>query len=249
MLIERYHLDFVLAGAALDADERAALAELNQRLSTLATAFAQNLLQASESASLMLDSEAELDGLNPDAIATAADAAVARGQAGKYAITLTLFTGQPLLKVLRNRDVRRRLFEASINRASSGEHDNSVLVIEIATLRAERARLLGFATHADATVVDQTVRTSAAIDEFLGKLVGPAVANADAEAALLAELAERDGIELAPWGLGVLHRAGQGGAIRRRHRGATTVFRSGPGVAGRRVRGGVAALRNRTGAP
>ena len=66
-------------------------------------------------------------------------------------------------------------------------------------LRAERARLLGFATHADAKVADQTVKTSAAIDEFLAQLVGPAVANADAEAALLAEIAARDGVELAAW--------------------------------------------------
>ena len=101
--------------------------------------------------------------------------------------------------MLRNRDVRRRLFEASINRANSGEHDNGPLVIEITRLRAERARLLGFATHADAKVADQTVKTSAAIDEFLAQLVGPAVANADAEAALLAEIAARDGVELAAW--------------------------------------------------
>ena len=77
---------------------------------------------------------------------------------GRYAITLILPTGQPLLKVLRNRDVRRRLFEASVNRANSGEHDNSQVLLEIVTLRAQRARLLGFATHADAKVADQTVK-------------------------------------------------------------------------------------------
>src|SRR4029077_1804499 len=105
----------------------------------------------------------------------------------------------PLLKVLRHRDVRRRLFEASTSRANSGRHDNSQLVIEIAGLRAERARLLGFPTHADAQVADQTVKTSAAIDEFLGHLVGPAVATANAEAAFLADIAARDGVELAAW--------------------------------------------------
>ena len=130
-------------------------------------AFQQNLLQATEDAVVLLDSADELDGLSPDAIATAADAATARGHDGKYAITLILPTGQPLLAVLRNRDVRRRLFEASINRANSGEHDNSPLVLEMSALRAQRARLLGFATHADAKVADQTVKTSAAIDEFL----------------------------------------------------------------------------------
>ena len=198
-LVRRYHLDFVLAGAGLDAAGRARLAELNQRLSVLSTAFGQNLLQAMESAVVFVDDVADLDGLSADAIATAADAAAARGQLGKYAITLILPTGQPLLKVLRRRDIRQRLFEASINRATSGEQDNGPLVIEITALRASRAQLLGFATHADAKVADQTVRTSAAIDEFLARLVAPAVANANAEADLLREIAARDGVDLAAW--------------------------------------------------
>jgi peptidyl-dipeptidase Dcp len=199
MLVERYRLDFVLAGAALDDAGRTRLAELNQRLSTLSTTFQQNLLQATEAAVLYLDDEGELDGLSPDAIATAAAAARARGRDGSYAITLVLPTGQPLLAVLRNRDVRRRLFEASVTRASAGEYDNGPVAVELATLRAERAHLLGFPTHADVKVADQTVRSTAAMDEFLGKLVGPAMANADAEAALLAEVASQDGVELEPW--------------------------------------------------
>jgi peptidyl-dipeptidase Dcp len=199
MLVRRYHLDFVLAGAGLDADGRRELAELNQRLSVLSTTFQQNLLQATEEATVVVDTVAELDGLSQDAIAGAADLAAARGQQGRYAIALVLPTGQPLLKALRNRDVRRRVYEASINRASSGQFDNGPVLLDIARLRSQRARLLGFATHADAKVADQTVKSSAAIDEFLAQLVGPAVANADAEAAVLAEVAAGDGVELAPW--------------------------------------------------
>ncbi len=199
MLVRRYYLDFVLAGAGLDDAGRARLSQLNRQLSTLSTAFQQNLLQATEDAVVYLDSPAELDGLSAAAIATAADAATARGHDGQYALTLILSTGQPLLAKLRNRDVRRRLFEASTNRANSGEYDNSPLVLEMTGLRAERAALLGFASHADAKVADQTVKTSAAIDEFLSHLVEPAVANANAEAAFLADVAARDGVELAPW--------------------------------------------------
>ena len=95
MLVRRYHLDFVLAGAALDDEGRARLAELNQRLSTLSTAFQQNLLQATEDAVLLLDSAAELDGLSAEAVNTAADAAAAMGHAGKFAIALILPSGQP----------------------------------------------------------------------------------------------------------------------------------------------------------
>ncbi len=199
MLVERYRLDFVLAGAALDEAGRTGLAALNQRLSTLSTTFQQNLLQATEAAVLYLDDESELAGLSADAVATAAAAARARGRDGSYAITLVLPTGQPLLAVLRNRDVRRRLFEASVTRASTGEYDNRPVAVELATLRAERAQLLGFPTHADAKVADQTVKSTAVLDDFLDKLVGPAMANVDAEAAQLADVAARDGVELQPW--------------------------------------------------
>ena len=198
-LIERYHLDFVLAGARLGAEGRTRLTELNQRLSVLSTTFQQNLLRAGEAAAGVVDSADELDGLSAEAIATAAEAGRARGHDGSFVIPLVLPTRQPLLADLRNRDVRRRLFEASIGRASVGPDDNGPVLLEIARLRADRARLLGFATHADAMLADQTAGTSAAVDDLLSRLVGPAVANAQAEAGVLREYAERDGVELAAW--------------------------------------------------
>ena len=198
-LIERYHLDFVLAGARLDGEGRARLTALNQRLSVLSTEFQQNLLRASEAAAIVVDSADDLDGLSAEAIATAAEAGRARGHEGSYLVPLVLPTRQPLLADLRNRDVRRRLFEASIERASVGADDNGPVLLEIVRLRAERAQLLGFATHAEVTLADQTAGTSAAVDDLLSRLVAPAVANAQAEAELLREYAERDGVELAAW--------------------------------------------------
>ncbi len=199
-LLRRYYLDFVLAGAGLDEDGRRRLAELNEQLATLTTRFGQNLLKATEAAAVVVDDVTELDGLSPDAIGAAASAAADRGLHGKYVITLVLPTPQPLLKVLRNRDVRRRLFEASLHRAEGGEHDNRPVLVEIVRLRAQRARLLGFATHADAVVADQTVGSLTAMDGFLDRLVGPAVANAEREAQILAQAAVEDGVaELAPW--------------------------------------------------
>ena len=198
-LIERYHLDFVLAGARLDAEGRDRLTELNQRLSVLSTEFQQTLLRASEAAAVVVDNADDLDGLSAAAIATAAEAGRARGLEGSYVIPLVLPTGQPLLAELRNRDVRRRLFEASIGRASEGLDDNGPVLLEIVRLRAERARLLGFASHAEAMLADQTAGNSGAVDDLLSRLVGPAVANAQAEAEVLREYAQRDGVELAAW--------------------------------------------------
>jgi peptidyl-dipeptidase Dcp len=197
-LVERYQLDFVLAGAQLDDAGRARLTELNQDLSTLSTTFGQNLHLATEAAAVRVEDPAELEGLDPEEVAAAATAAADRGVDG-YLITLLLPTGQPVLTKLRHRDLRRRVFEASLVRASSGEHDNRPVAVRIARLRAERARLLGFDTHADLVLADSTARTTAAVDAMLTPMVPASVANAEAEAAVLAEAAGRDGVEIAAW--------------------------------------------------
>ena len=197
-LVGRYHLDFVLAGARLDESGRARLSELNQELSQLSTTFGQNLQLATEAAAVHVADLAELQGLGEEEVAAAARAAADRGLDG-YLLTLALPTGQPVLAELCNRELRRRVFEASTSRASAGEHDNGPVAERIARLRAERARLLGFRTHADLVLADQTAATTEAVDRMLGSMVPASVANAQAEAALLREAAARDGVELAAW--------------------------------------------------
>src|SRR3954462_11386391 len=197
-LVERYHLDFVLAGAQLDGTGRARLTDLNQELSTLSTTFGQNLQLATEAAAVRVADAAGLDGLSDEEVAAAATAAADRGLDG-FVLPLLLPTGQPVLTKVRHRALRRRVFEASLGRASAGEHDNRPVAVRIARLRAERARLLGFDTHADLVLADSTARTTAAVDSMLSSMVPAAVANADAEAAVLADAAARDGVQLAPW--------------------------------------------------
>ncbi|HEV7725384.1 MAG TPA: M3 family metallopeptidase [Modestobacter sp.] len=198
-LVERYHLDFVLAGAGLDEAGRDELRALNQRLAELSTTFDQNLQLATEAAAVLVTDAAQLDGLSPAEVQAAAGAATERGSDGGYLLTLVLPSGQPALAKLRDRELRRRLHTASVTRASAGAHDNAPVAVEIAHLRAVRARLLGFDTHADLIAADQTAKTSAAVDALLGELVAPALANAKAEAQVLAELAAADGVELAAW--------------------------------------------------
>jgi peptidyl-dipeptidase Dcp len=197
-LVERYHLDFVLAGAQLDDAGRARLTGLNQELSSLSTAFGQNLQLATEAAAVPVTEAAELDGLSDEEVAAAATAAAERGVDG-FLLPLLLPTGQPVLTKLRDRGLRQRVFAASLGRASAGEHDNRPVAARIALLRAERARLLGFDTHADLVLADSTAGTTAAVDAMLASMVPASVANADAEAAVLAEMAARDGVELAAW--------------------------------------------------
>ena len=196
-LVERYHLDFVLSGAQLDDAGREQLRELNQQLSQASTTFGQNLVVATEAAAVLVTDRAELAGLSDAEVEAAAGAATDRGREG-FLLTLVLPSGQPAMAKLRDRGLRGRLHEASVSRASAGEHDNGPVAVRIAHLRAVRARLLGFDTHADLVAADQTAKTSAAVDELLATLVPPAVANARAEGEVLAELAAADGVQLGP---------------------------------------------------
>ncbi|MBN1094866.1 M3 family metallopeptidase [Blastococcus sp. TML/C7B] len=197
-LVERYHLDFRLSGAQLDEAGRARLTELNQELSGLTTTFGQNVQLAMEAAAVHVTDVEELAGLSGEEVAAARTAAADRDLEG-WLLPLLLPTRQPLLAKLRDRELRRRVHEASVGRASSGEHDNGPVAVRIALLRAERARLLGFDTHADLVLADQTARTTEAVDAMLASMVPASVANAEAEAAVLTEVAARDGVELAPW--------------------------------------------------
>ena len=185
-LLERYRLDFVRAGAELGDAEQARLREINLELSRLSTAFQQALLDAATEEGLVVDDPALLDGLSEAAIA-AAD----QGD-GTWRLPLLNYTNQPALAELTNRDVRRRLHELSVGRAAG----NRELAVRMARLRAERARLLGYPSHAAYAVADQTAKTAEAVEEMLGRLSGPAVANARREAEALAEEA---GFPIEPW--------------------------------------------------
>ena len=125
-----------------------------------------------------------------DDVASAAEAARAAGHDGKYLLTLIQPSNQPALASLENRDVRRRLYEASISRGSSGGSvDVLDLVKSMVALRAEKARLLGFANYAELAVDRQTAPDFGAVQTMMSRLAPAAVRNADAEAAALAEVA------------------------------------------------------------
>lgn len=190
-LLERRYADFVRSGARLGEAEQARLRELNAELAALGTTFQQNVTAATRAAALVLDSAEELAGLSEGAIAAAAANAEVLGHRGKYVLSLVNTSGQPDLARLSDRSVRERLMAASLGRAAG---TNGPLAIRMAALRAERAALLGHASHAAYVVADETAGTVGAVDALLRSLVGPAVANARREAAELAEAAAADGI-------------------------------------------------------
>ena len=183
-LLDRYHLDFVRAGAKLSAAEQDALKAKNAEIAALSTQFKQNLLKETNASAVLVDSRDELAGLSDDTIASAAAAAKAAGHEGEYLLRLTNTTGQPAYSALENRALRERIMAASLARGSrGGEFDNSAIVARIAELRAERAQLLGYSSHAAYEVELQTARSVEAINRMLAQLAPPAVANARREAA------------------------------------------------------------------
>lgn len=181
-LVERHHREMTHAGAGLDDAAKARLTALNQRLSTLTTTFEKNLLADTNDLAVVFDDAAELDGLSPGELSATAQAAAERGLLGKNVVTLTLFTGHPFLARLADRGSRERIMRASRGRAARGnEHDNRGVLREIARLRAERAALLGYATHAAYVTADETAGSPDAVHALLRRLAPSASANARRE--------------------------------------------------------------------
>ncbi|MEV0294742.1 M3 family metallopeptidase [Nocardia sp. NPDC050710] len=201
-LLDQYRRRFIRAGARLDPAGQTRLRELNAELAAAATEFGQNLLAATNAAALVLEREDELAGLGPAAVAAAAENARSLGHDGAWALRLQNVSNQPVLAELADREVRQRVMAASLGRGFGADGRNSGLAVRIAALRAERATLLGYPDHAAYAVEDQTAKTAEAVEEMLGRLVAPAVANAEREADELAaamRAATRSDAELRSW--------------------------------------------------
>jgi peptidyl-dipeptidase Dcp len=189
-LVEEYLREFRQSGVQLDPAGRDRLRELNAELSRLGTEFGQRTKEAIQAGAVLVGDPAELAGLPEDDIASAAEAARAGGQDGKYLLTLIQPSNQAAMASLENRELRRRLYEASVGRGTDGGAlDVRELVLALVRLRAEKAALLGFPNYAELVVERQTAPDYAAVESMLNRLAPAAVRNADAEAAALAESA------------------------------------------------------------
>lgn len=206
-LIEKYHTDFVRAGAKLSDADKAKLKDMNAQLADLGTQFSKNVRNEVNDSALIVDDVKQLDGLTEQQIATAAAAAKERGHEGKYVLTLLNTTGQPPESQLTDRALRQRLHEVSVARGSrGGQYDNRELIARIMTLRAHRAKLLGYPDHATYVLEDETAKTPQAVNAMLGKLAPAAVANAKREAADLQAMIDQEQkakgqptFQLEPW--------------------------------------------------
>ena len=201
-LIEEYHTDFVRAGARLSDSDKQRLQAINAELASLEASFTRNVLDEVNDSAVVVETRAELAGLTESEIASAAEAAAARNLDGRFVLALRNTSGQPVLAALENRALRQRIFETSLARGSrGGAFDNRAIITRMAGLRAERAALLGYDTHAAYSLERQTAQTVAAVNERLASLAPAAVANARREARDLRAMiaAEGGAHDLAPW--------------------------------------------------
>ncbi|HEU0034869.1 MAG TPA: M3 family metallopeptidase [Kofleriaceae bacterium] len=201
-LLETQYRYFARRGAALGPTQKARLKEINGKLASLYTQFGQNQLADEEGQTLVLGTEADLAGL-PDGLRTAMKAAAdGKGQKGKWLVTNTRSSVDPFLTYSTRRDLREKAFQMFISRGDhAGEHDNKPVIVEILKLRAERAKLLGFPTHAHWILDDTMAKTPDAAMSLMMKVWKAAVARVREEVADMQKLAdaEKAGIKISPW--------------------------------------------------
>ncbi|MGO1318272.1 MAG: M3 family metallopeptidase [Cellulomonadaceae bacterium] len=192
-LLEETDRDFRRAGVGLDAQAQDELRALNSRILGLEAKFGRVLLAATNDAAVHVEDAAELAGLPADALASAAQAAGDRGLTG-YLLELQLPTQQGVLASLDSAALRARVHAASVERgAHPGEHDTRATLLELASLRARKAELLGYEHFAAYVAEDSTARTTAAVTDMLSTLAPKAAANARREGQDLQELAQAQG--------------------------------------------------------
>ena len=202
LVVERYYRDFVRAGALLSAADKDRLRALNREQAMLTNEFGRRLMAATRAGGVVVNDVAQLDGLSAGEIAAAAGAAANRGLTNHWLLPLQNTTQQPAQSSLKNRALRQRLFEASILRAARGDsNDTRQIILRLAQLRPERAKVLGYPSFAAYNLEEQMAKTPDNVLKLLQQLAVPATAKARGEAAAMQSLVNKQGgtFTLEPW--------------------------------------------------
>lgn len=194
-LLEKTYKGFVRSGANLSAKDKEKLRAINSELSVLTLKFGQNILAETNKFELVIDSKDDLKGLSEEIIESAAETAKARGKEGKWVFTLSNASVMPFLQYSANRKLRETIWNAYVNRCNNGdEFDNNQIALKLANLRAEKARLLGYKTHAHYGLEETMAKTPEKVMEFLNQLWTPALAKAKQEESEILAMMKSEGI-------------------------------------------------------
>lgn len=192
-VLEKTWKRFVRGGAKLDVDGKARLASINEQLAELGARFGQNVLADESKWALFLD-EADLAGLPASLKSAMAEAAQSRGQAGRYAVTLSRSIAEPFLTLSARRDLRETVLNAFVRRGENeGETNNTDIVRQTLELRAEKARLLGYENYAAYKLDDTMAKTADAVMELLRPVWDKAREKASADEKELQRIAAEEG--------------------------------------------------------
>ncbi|MFT3914959.1 MAG: M3 family metallopeptidase [Anaeromyxobacteraceae bacterium] len=197
----RWYTSFVRAGARLDGPTKQKVAALNERLASLYTTFAQDVLADEAGWATVLEAS-DLDGLPESYRAAAAADAAAKGQPGKWLVANTRSSVEPFLAFSSRRDLREKVWRNFVTRGDHGDaHDTKAVIAEILQARGERARLLGYPTHAHWRVEDSMARTPERAMALMEAVWPAAVARVREEVADMQKVADADkaGITIEPW--------------------------------------------------
>ncbi len=193
-LLERKYKEFVRSGALLEEEQKSRLREINERLSMLSLQFGQNVLAETNAFTLEIDNEEDLAGLPQWLIDNAADVAANRGKEGSWVFTLQWPSAMPFFQNAENRELRKELWTAFVNKANNGnDNDNNEIIREIIALRIEKANMLGYENHAAYALENNMANSVERVNELLDQLWIPALEAASREAADLQAMIESEG--------------------------------------------------------
>ncbi len=201
-LLWRYHTSFVLAGAKLNEKDKARVAEINKKLAELFAKFNQHLLADESGKYMEIKTLEELDGVPKSSVNAAAQAAESKGKKGSWIISNTRSAIEPFLTYCNNRSLREKAWRMFINRGDNGDaNDNNALIPEILLLRAERAKIMGYPTHAHLKLADKMAQTPEKAMALLESVWPFAIARVAEEVADMQNLADKAGdkIKIEAW--------------------------------------------------
>lgn len=201
-LTEYYLQQFELAGANLTDPNKEKMKAINSQLASLGTLFGNKLLVARKNGAVLFDTASDLDGLSADELLAAKNRATEAGHEGKYLIGILNTTQQPLLSSLNNRFTREKIYKSSWTRAEKNDDgDTRDLLLKMAKLRMQKAKLMGKKSYAEWRLQDQMAKTPTNAMNLLAQIAKPAVAKAKMEAKEIQELidSQKGGFKLAPW--------------------------------------------------
>ncbi len=201
-LLELYYKNFIRNGANLSTTDKKKVADINQRLTILSLQFGKNILDTINTYQLVINDPKDLTGLSDDLIAAAAETANGCGHEGKWVFTLQNASVMPFLQYSDNRHLRREIWHAYVNKGNQGDAcDNNPVITEMVRLRAEKATLLGYKSHADYVLEEQMAKSPDQVSDLLHQLWSPALAMAQKEADALQQAInlEKEPFKLEAW--------------------------------------------------